>query len=514
MERTAYRSVRGSPVVTMTAENADAFLQDRAKPLRIVLFTAKIETPQMWTDLAEQKGLSCAFGIVHHSEAALMARFDLHESMLPHIILFPAPGDTGGLAYNGQLTLDGISAFVVDAVRGGEACVAARREVDAARADAAAAREELREAHRAHQEASDAAARASKAEAAKAEAAVASLQKQLRDACAGAASEVARVRTEEGDKVRQASEALAEVSAALVREREDTQSKIEAAVERQGQARALREAQRAAATVETELRAAERAARAAERALHKAASAVHVATVRNARESERMHAALRDFIDDVAPTTLAAPAPSAGAGAPLLPAGDGDGVLSAVSSQLRKSPWSHWSLKQRLRRDASSDSSAGDGAGARRGQAGGRGKAGAGLDARPGHAGPDWAGQARAMDEHARASRPGSEASSERGRGAPGPGPREDGPLDAAAIHRLKKTQARELANLRGFSDVTVAQLTREVEKTGAKNVFRFRGLTLRLLTTPEGARDRLIDDETGDLVYACAPAPPPPPSY
>ena len=39
----------------------------------------------------------------------------------------------------------------------------------------------------------------------------------------------------------------------------------------------------------------------------KAASAVHVTLVRSARENERTHAALREFIHDIAPSQLQAP---------------------------------------------------------------------------------------------------------------------------------------------------------------------------------------------------------------
>ena len=46
--------------------------------------------------------------------------------------------------------------------------------------------------------------------------------------------------------------------------------------------------------------------------------------------------------------------------------------------------------------------------------------------------------------------------------------------------------------SLRGHTDITIGQLTREVEKTRVKNVFRWKELRLRLLYDGP-LRDRLI---------------------
>jgi hypothetical protein len=51
-------------------------------------------------------------------------------------------------------------------------------------------------------------------------------------------------------------------------------------------------------------------------------------------------------------------------------------------------------------------------------------------------------------------------------------------------------------------AQVSIGQLTREATKTSERNVFTWRNRCLRLLYDG-GLRDRLIDDETGSLVYA-----------
>ena len=52
--------------------------------------------------------------------------------------------------------------------------------------------------------------------------------------------------------------------------------------------------------------------------------------------------------------------------------------------------------------------------------------------------------------------------------------------------------QAKDLVSLRGYTDITIGQLTREVQKTKVKNVFEWKDLRLRLLY--DGLyRDRLI---------------------
>ena len=47
-----------------------------------------------------------------------MKRFGIKEAALPHIQLFSSSSEKeGGLAYTGQLTLDGIARFLRDAVQ-------------------------------------------------------------------------------------------------------------------------------------------------------------------------------------------------------------------------------------------------------------------------------------------------------------------------------------------------------------------------------------------------------------
>ena len=162
---------------------------------------------------------------------------------------------------------------------------------------------------------------------------VKSLQAQLKAACAGAGSELQRVRADAEAQVQAAERMAAELSAELVREREATQDKIAQAVsrkealltadlERRAQQRevaremeaahlkvdAVKLAQAAsdAEVLERELKLTERAARTCERAVLKAASAVHVVGALGA-ENERTHAALREFIDDIAPCQVDGP---------------------------------------------------------------------------------------------------------------------------------------------------------------------------------------------------------------
>ena len=118
-----------------------------------------------------------------------------------------------------------------------------------------------------------------------------------------------RTRADADARVRAAESMAAELSAELVRERQATQDKILEAVSRK---EALLKADRqklehstwADEVLERELKLAEKAARTCERAVLKAASAVHVTLVRSARENERTHAALREFIDDIVPSQV------------------------------------------------------------------------------------------------------------------------------------------------------------------------------------------------------------------
>ena len=51
-------------------------------------------------------------------QAGLLKRFGIKEAALPHIQLFASSSEKeGGLAYAGQLTLDGIARFLQDAVQ-------------------------------------------------------------------------------------------------------------------------------------------------------------------------------------------------------------------------------------------------------------------------------------------------------------------------------------------------------------------------------------------------------------
>mmetsp|Transcript_46505 Transcript_46505/g.123439 ORF Transcript_46505/g.123439 Transcript_46505/m.123439 type:complete len:320 (+) Transcript_46505:353-1312(+) len=61
--------------------------------------------------------------------------------------------------------------------------------------------------------------------------------------------------------------------------------------------------------------------------------------------------------------------------------------------------------------------------------------------------------------------------------------------------------QGDEPVLLSGFANLTIGQLTREVSKTSEKDLFLWRGRTLRLIYDGP-CRDRLVDDTSGEIVY------------
>ena len=532
-----------------------SFLDSTSHPLKAVLLTKKEEIPELWQNLSAAHASTCAFGMVRHVHDPLMNAikgFGVNTDVLPRIVVWTNRA-VPPLVYEGMLHIDSIAAFITDALAGGKACVELRSQLQAAQAEGDAIRRQLADALAAAAVQRDQAELARREQVATLDAAinteretVKSLQAQLKAACAGAGSELQRVRADAEAQVQAAERMAAELSAELVREREATQDKIAQAVsrkealltadlERRAQQRevareleaahlkvdAVKLAQAAsdAEVLERELKLTERAARTCERAVLKAASAVHVSLVRSARENERTHAALREFIDDIAPCQVDGPLMDGRLLREAMAGEDARGVVEKAEKKMSETMSTisnqYKLLKQRLKMpDDSSDDvvGAGVGGGSENGgvasaglvsgqmrralsfmrRNGSEGKGGGGSDSDSRRSEEKRGGGVSRSEEGGGAWREG------RGMGAEGAA----GEMNAATLQRLKKLQARDLVSLRGHTDVTIGQLTREVLKTKEKHVFQWRDLKLRLLY--DGAvRDRLIDDETGHLVYA-----------
>jgi len=259
--------------------------------------------------------------MVRHVHESILQTFSIRSEMLPRILLIGSRSSPP-LVYQGPLKLENISVFINDAVQGGSACVDLRKQLQVAQGDVEALRRELSESKRATQAQRDELELARRQQVSSLESTVKSLQSQLKAACAGAAAEMQRVRAEADARVGAAEGMAEELSQELVRERQATQDKISLAVGRkEAQMKADREKLEQATwsdeVLEQELKSAERAARTCEKAVLKAASAVHVTLVRSARENERTHAALREFIDDIAPSQVSRSIASACPSCPL-----------------------------------------------------------------------------------------------------------------------------------------------------------------------------------------------------
>ena len=286
----------------------DTFLDNTSRPLKAVLITKKEEIPELWQQLAEAHSTLCSFGMVRHVHESILQSFSVRVESLPRILLIGSRSNPP-LVYEGPLKLENISAFINDAVQGGSACVELRKQLLASTSEVDGLRRDLAETKRASQTQRDQVELARREQVGALESTIKSLQAQLKAACAGAGAEMQRVRTDADARVRAAESMAEELSAELVRERQSTQDKIQEAVSRkEAQLKADRQKLEHATwtdeVMERELKLAEKAARTCERAVLKAASAVHVSLVRSARENERTHAALREFIDDIAPSQV------------------------------------------------------------------------------------------------------------------------------------------------------------------------------------------------------------------
>ena len=297
-----------SAALMLEPETLDTFLDNTSRPLKAVLITKKEEIPELWQELAELHTTLCSFGMVRHVHESILQNFSVRVETLPCILLIGSRS-APPFVYKGPLKLENISTFINDAVQGGSACVELRKQLEGSKGETVTLRRELAESKRAVQVQKDQAELARREQVGALESTVKSLQSQLKAACAGAGNEMQRVRTDADARVRAAEAMAEELSAELVRERQATQDKILAAVGRKEQQlqvdrEKLQQASWNDEVIEGELVAAEKAARACERALGKAASAVHVTLVRSARENERTHTALREFIDDIAPSQV------------------------------------------------------------------------------------------------------------------------------------------------------------------------------------------------------------------
>ena len=297
-----------SSATLVEPETLDTFLDNKSRMLKALLMTKKEEIPELWQQLAEVHTSVCAFGMVRHVHDSILQTFSVRVESLPRILLISSR-TSPPLVYEGPLKLENISAFINDALEGGSACIELRKQLQASQANAEALQREVAEAKRAAQVQRDQMELVRREQVGTLESTVKSLQSQLKAACAGAGAEMQRTRADADARVRAAESMAAELSAELVRERQATQDKILEAVSRK---EALLKADRqklehstwADEVLERELKLAEKAARTCERAVLKAASAVHVTLVRSARENERTHAALREFIDDIVPSQV------------------------------------------------------------------------------------------------------------------------------------------------------------------------------------------------------------------
>ena len=297
-----------SKAIMLEPETLDTFLDNKSRILKAVLVTKKEEIPELWQQLAEVHTSVCAFGMVRHVHDSILQTFSVRIESLPRILLIGSRA-TPPLVYGGPLKLEDISAFINDALEGGSACVELRKQLQASQANVEKLQRDIAEAKRAAQVQRDQMELARREQVGTLESTIKSLQSQLKAACAGAGAEMQRMRADADARVQAAESMAAELSAELVRERQATQDKILEAVSRK---EALLKADReklqhcswADEVLEREVKLAEKAARTCERAVLKAASAVHVALVRTARENERTHAALCEFIDDIAPSKV------------------------------------------------------------------------------------------------------------------------------------------------------------------------------------------------------------------
>eukprot|EP00286_Rhodomonas_abbreviata_P012290 CAMPEP_0181343420 /NCGR_PEP_ID=MMETSP1101-20121128/31579_1 /TAXON_ID=46948 /ORGANISM="Rhodomonas abbreviata, Strain Caron Lab Isolate" /LENGTH=413 /DNA_ID=CAMNT_0023455053 /DNA_START=200 /DNA_END=1438 /DNA_ORIENTATION=+ len=199
VEVQALKDVQQEKAILLNDTTEENFFASTLRPLRAVLFTTKADIPQLWLDLAAQQSISCSFGVVRHTEEKLMTRFGCRTDSLPRILLFSNKTDTP-IVYQGSIKLDTISAFIQDAIAGGPAALELRKQLRTKETEAEKAEKELRDERQRRERESEEAQRTRKQQVGQLEETVKSLQKQLREACAGAGAELQRVRQESEEK--------------------------------------------------------------------------------------------------------------------------------------------------------------------------------------------------------------------------------------------------------------------------------------------------------------------------
>ena len=122
----------GATMLLLTSENEAGWFGGRAKPLKAILFTKKMETPNLWLRLAEAYDARCDFGEVRLAEEALMRKFDLTSEVLPKIIAVRTSGDgtQQTIFYEGPNDFDKICEFLRDSADGGRELVELKRQVE------------------------------------------------------------------------------------------------------------------------------------------------------------------------------------------------------------------------------------------------------------------------------------------------------------------------------------------------------------------------------------------------
>ncbi|EKX37235.1 hypothetical protein GUITHDRAFT_116649 [Guillardia theta CCMP2712] len=517
----ALEAAQGERVVMLNSRNADAFLASTIRPLKAVLFTTKTDVPPLWQQLAEAQSMTTAFGVVRHVEEDVLESFELTAADLPHICIFRGRGRENPVVYDGEVKLEALSSFLRDAVEGGETVIAMRQQMHSAMRQVEHLTEQLEERSRKSKEAEAEAEAEAEEMKRRHEEEMARVVREHQEAIRDVQEQMAKLQQESKKRIRMAEEEVEHMKTEMEAERsavsKDLQEHLKmmeeevcAAIDlaplltrwkfsaERSRWNMLREL---VAQLDSEILLVDRLSRSCEKAVLRASSAVHVTLVRRARETERMQASLREFIDDVAPSQVIS-AINYGDNqlrAKSLLTSDGESLIESLTTQYK-------SLKSRindldflgdkraldLERPSSSSKFVGGKKPERRPEDG----ESRSVSQRGGSEGiSDTLSDTASVRSGSKSSETLSGHKDEEGKSwgeaSQRKGGVEDGKMDAAKLQRAKKKQANELVNIAGLDEeISIGRLTREVEKTETKNVFSWRD-------------KRLIDDETGSLVYA-----------
>ena len=541
----AYKDLQSERVLMLTDDNLDVFLASTTRPLKAVLFTTKAETPALWSQLAEAQSMTTAFGVVKHTQAGLMEKFALDVEELPRICIWSSEKDDP-IVYDGEVKLDALSSFLKDAVHGGDTVIAMRQQVHNAVRRIEDLEAELKRVT-IEAAAKDEEAQRLRSEEADAHAAeIEKLQAQLQNVTHSSEAELTHVSQSARTKLIESELRIQTLERELMSERTSMTRQLElahakaaadVAQERDMWANSREEAR----IMQEEVQALEKVSRQVDRAVGRAASAVQVALVRKNREMERMQRSMRDFIDDVAPAQLQAAvydAETLRATIGQVRGAQGDsseGLLSAVGAITQQYKTLKRGFSERINGlDLLGDRSFLEGLDPLA-----KTKADSSSDK---YVGAKTKTDCMVQLEQARGSdtcslrsgdgvlggvmqAPASDYSSLHGTvcASAGDDAKPEGSMeqrgdrddvaakrlaralaaDPSRLQRERKKQARDLVSLPGLDeDMTIGKLTRECTKASERNTFLWGGRRLRLLYDG-GLRDRLIDDESGCLVYA-----------